>query len=31
MAQDLLMLTIGDYIRESKPLPVHAAAQNIAP
>jgi len=22
MAQDLLMLTIGDYIRESKPLPV---------
>ena len=22
MAQDLLMLTIGDYIKESKPLPV---------
>lgn len=24
MAQDLLMLTIGDYIRESKPLPLPA-------
>jgi antitoxin HicB len=33
MAQDLLMLTIGDYIRETKPLPVrkHYAGSKYRP
>ena len=30
MAQDLLMLTIGDYIREGKPLPVPARRRAAA-
>ena len=31
MAEDLLMLTIGDYIKESKQLPVAIAARSSVP